>query len=119
MVTVKRRAIAILDWVVRLFVKAPPHPLVPPRWRIIVRPDGSKAFSDRYGERTDIEIIESASVPQNEVYLIDSRLMEAMAREALSKPLIDLHPRPEMGNRIILPTGAIVPSPTKLIITGA
>lgn len=111
----KRRIIAALDWVVRLFVNDPPHPLPPGRWQIVVRPDGSKAFNDRYGDRTDIEIIENSSIPHGEVYLIDRSFMDAMTQE----PGLFLPDAPVPDTKLLLSTAyAQVPKPVKLIVSG-
>lgn len=111
----KRRIIAALDWVVRLFVNDPPHPLPPARWGIVVRPDGSKAFHDRYGDNTDIEIIENPLVPPNEVYLIDRTFLNAMSKV----PDLFLPDAPVPDTKLLLSTAyAQVPKPVKLIVSG-
>ena len=110
----KRRIIATLDWVVRLFVTAPPHPLPPPRWCIVTREDGANVFRDRYGENTDIEIITNDLVPQGEVYLIDQSYFEAFGRESFQPDLI------LPGNTAsFLARHPEVKVPTKLIITSS
>lgn len=112
----KRRIIAVLDWWLRLFISSPPHPLPPGRWGIVVRPDGSKAFHDRYGDNTDIEIIENSAVPHGTVYLIDKSFMEATFKEVAGE-LWKPDPQP-VSTSLFLDRYADIPKPVKLIISG-
>ena len=110
----KRRAIAILDWVVRLFVNDPPHPLPPPRWMIVTRDDGAKVFRDRYGDNIDIEIITSELVPPGKIYLINQSYIDALGKEIYSpNPVLPDSPVEFLSR----PPG--VKLPTKLIITSS